>query len=95
MSNARKARRTAVKRNAVRAKEDGLAILEHLARLDEAITAKKGPEWVYSVVPDMDGPFMYWDGETAVLGPKARAAILDLRRLGGLDAIRTYRAFGT
>jgi hypothetical protein len=59
-------------------------LLDKLAELDETLTAKAGPEWVFSIEPDHDGPFMYVDGDTYTLGPKARAMIVDLRRISDL-----------
>jgi hypothetical protein len=63
---------------------DVTPILDKLAELDETLTAKMGPEWVFSIEPDHDGPFMYVDGETYTLGPRARAMIVDLRRINDL-----------
>jgi hypothetical protein len=76
----------------------GTPVLDQLAALDEILTAKDGADWVYAIPPDPDGPFLLGDGDGFILGPRARAVILDLRRIddliadAGSDAIDTGAA---
>jgi hypothetical protein len=63
---------------------DGTPILDQLAELDQIMSAKEGVNWVYSIPPDPDGPFLVADGDEFILGPGARAAILDLRKIDNL-----------
>jgi hypothetical protein len=45
-----------------------------------------GPDWVYSIEPDMDGPWVVrGEGpDEVILGPKARAVVLHNRRINDL-----------
>ena len=63
---------------------DGTPVLDQLAELDEIMSAKEGANWVYSIPPDPDGPFLVADGDEFILGPGARAAILDMRKIDDL-----------
>lgn len=65
---------------------DGTPILDQLAELDRIMSAKEGSDWVYSIPPDPDGPFLLTDGDEFILGPGARAAILDMRKIDSLIA---------
>ena len=64
----------------------GTPILDQLAELDRIMSAKEGSNWVYSIPPDLNGPFLLADGEDFILGPGARAAILDMRKIDSLIA---------
>jgi hypothetical protein len=64
----------------------GTPILDQLAELDRIVSAREGPNWVYSIPPDPDGPFLLADGEDFILGPGARAAILDMQKIDNLIA---------
>jgi len=64
----------------------GTPILDQLAELDEILSAKEGADWVYSVPPDPDGTFLIAEENDFILGPKARAAILDMRKIDNLIA---------
>jgi hypothetical protein len=64
----------------------GTPVLDQLAELDQIMSAKEGTNWIYSVPADPDGPFLVADGDEFVLGPGARAAILDIRRIDSLIA---------
>lgn len=64
----------------------GTPVLDQLAELDEIMSAKNGPDWVYLIPPDPDGPFLLADGDGFILGPGARAAILDIRMIDNLIA---------
>jgi hypothetical protein len=70
----------------------GTPILDQLAELDEIMSAKEGVNWVYSLPPDLDGPFLLADGEDFILGPGARAAILDMRKIDNLIATASHDA---
>jgi len=59
-------------------------VLARLAEIDEAMSVREGVNWVYSILPDPDGPFLVADADEFILGPRARAIILDLRKLGRL-----------
>jgi hypothetical protein len=64
----------------------GTPILDQLAELDRIVSAREGPNWVYSIPPDPDGPFLLADGEDFILGPGVRAAILDMQKIDNLIA---------
>lgn len=63
---------------------DGTPVLDQLAELDRTMSAKNGKDWVYSIPPDHDGPLLLADGDDFVLGPKARAVILEIRKINDL-----------
>lgn len=71
---------------------DGTPILDQLAELDQIMSAKEGTKWVYSIQPDPDGPFLIADGDAFILGPGARAAILDIRKIDSLIMTVGYDA---
>lgn len=63
---------------------DGTPILDQLAELDQIMSAKEGANWVYSIPADPNGPYLLTDGEEFILGPGARATILDMRKIDNL-----------
>lgn len=71
---------------------DGTPVLDQLAELDQIMSAKEGGDWVYSVPPDPNGPFLIADGDEFILGPGARAAILDMRKIDNLITAVSYDA---
>lgn len=68
--------------------EDAVAIIDSLEALDEKLSETMGPRWIYrdGIEPDIDGPWMLrGDGpDEVVLGPKARAVILQNRHINEL-----------
>lgn len=65
---------------------DGTPVLDQLAELDQIMSVKEGTNWVYSIPADPNGPFLVADGDQFILGPGARAAILDMRKIDSLIA---------
>jgi hypothetical protein len=63
---------------------DATPVLDQLAELDEIMSAKEGANWVYLILPDPDGQFLLAVGDEFILGPGARAAILDMRKIDDL-----------
>jgi hypothetical protein len=63
---------------------DGTPILRKLWELDEVVSAKQGPDWVYTIPPDPNGPFVIVNGDEWIIGPKARACILEMRQMDRL-----------